>query len=86
MKAWRKYRGREIWPEHWRLAVALRRFVDRGTLFLLAKGKRVRFERKRDIQLKRAMQLVQVEDMVATMSARSEMQAGTNCQSLSQGL
>lgn len=59
MKAWRKYRGREIWPEHWRLAVALRRFVDRGTLFLLAKGKRVRFERKRDVQLKRAMQLVQ---------------------------
>lgn len=59
MKAWRKYRGREIFPEHWRWAVSLRRFVDRGTFFLLAKGKRVRFERKRDMQMKRAMWLVQ---------------------------
>lgn len=60
MKAWRKHRNdREHWPEHWRVAVAMRRSTDRGTLFLLAKGKRVRFERKRDVQLKRAMQLVQ---------------------------
>lgn len=61
MKAWRKYRGLEIWPEPWRFAVALRRFVDRGTFFILAKGKRVRFERKRDMQMKRAMWLVQTE-------------------------
>ena len=84
MRAWRRYNKHYHW--YWCWALAIRRLADHSLAFILAKGKNVRFERKRNVQLKRAMQLVQVEDMVATMSASSEMQAGTNYQSLSQGL
>lgn len=45
MKAWRR--------------LAPRRFKDRVMFFVPTMGKRVRFEQKRDVQLKRAMQLVQ---------------------------
>lgn len=41
------------------LALAMRKFTDCTLAFILAKGKRVRFERKRDVPLKRAMQLMQ---------------------------
>lgn len=44
MKAWRR--------------LAPRRFKDRVMFFVPTRGKRVRFEQKRDVQLKRAMQLV----------------------------
>lgn len=60
MKAWRKHRNdREHWPEHWRWAVAMRRFGDQVMFVILANGKRVRFERKRNVPMKRAMQLMQ---------------------------
>lgn len=45
MKAWRR--------------LAPRRFKDRVMFFVPTRGKHVRFEQKRDVQLKRAMQLVQ---------------------------
>lgn len=35
------------------------KFTDCTLAFILTKGKRVRFERKRDVPLKRAMQLMQ---------------------------
>ena len=60
MKAWRKHRNdREHWPEHWRVAVAMRRSTDRIIAFILTKGKHMRFELKREVQLKRAMQLME---------------------------
>ena len=57
MKAWKKHR--KHYREYWLWALAMRKFTDYTLAFILAKGKRVRFERKRDVPLKRAMQLVQ---------------------------
>ncbi|WP_301955607.1 hypothetical protein [uncultured Mitsuokella sp.] len=57
MKAWKKHR--KHYREYWLWALAMRKFMDYTLAFILAKGKRVRFERKRDVPLKRAMQLVQ---------------------------
>ncbi len=45
MKAWRR--------------LAPRRFKDRVMFFVFKRETHVRFEQKRDVQLKRAMQLVQ---------------------------
>lgn len=57
MRAWRRYNKHYHW--YWCWALAIRRLADHSLAFILAKGKKVRFERKRDVQLKRAMQLVQ---------------------------
>lgn len=57
MKSWRKHH--KHYHEYWHWALAMRKFTDCTLAFILAKGKRVRFERKRDVPLKRAMQLMQ---------------------------
>lgn len=57
MKSWRKHH--KHYHEYWHWALAMRKFTDCTLAFILTKGKRVRFERKRDAPLKRAMQLMQ---------------------------
>lgn len=57
MKAWRKHHRH--YREYWLWALAIRRLSYRLFAFILAKGKKIRFKRKRDVPLKRAMQLVQ---------------------------
>lgn len=57
MKSWRKHH--KHYREYWHWALAMRKFTDCTLAFILAKGKHVRFERKRDVPLKRAMQLMQ---------------------------